>query len=221
LSNSTETIEGDGALGSRMMHLIIAKRISEQLTLQDRSSFLIGSIAPDAVVTKNESHFFVGEIRDFTRRIDYEGFLDKYSEHAQHSYILGYYVHLIADDIWLRGFNLSWLRNRMEADQQLYRLYHNDFRLLNGKLLEHYQYAEHLKEMLSNDYSVINLDEVRSNDVEAIVPQALGDMEVDNELLNEPLNVFTMLQMIGYIETAVDLAVLKLSSLVHENSSIS
>lgn len=208
-------------MGSRMMHLIIAKRISEQLTFQDRSSFLIGSIAPDAVVTKNESHFFVGEIRDYTRRIDYGGFLDKYNEHAQSPYVLGYYAHLIADDIWLRGFNLSWLRNRMEVDQELYQRSHNDFRLLNGKLLEHYQYTDELKEMLRKNYSVIDLEEVNSNDVESFVPHALGDMEYDKVSIHEQLKVFTFMQIVGYIETAVDLAVLKLSSLVHENSSIS
>jgi hypothetical protein len=46
-------------MGSSMMHLIIGHRIAESLNIDDRTSFLLGSIAPDAVRTKDESHFFV------------------------------------------------------------------------------------------------------------------------------------------------------------------
>lgn len=65
-------------MGSRIMHLIIGHRIAERLNIQDRTSFLLGSVAPDAVQTKDESHFFRGEHQNFTRYIDYHEFLDKY-----------------------------------------------------------------------------------------------------------------------------------------------
>ena len=38
-------------MGSRIMHLIIANRIAECLSIEDRTPFLLGSIAPDAVIT--------------------------------------------------------------------------------------------------------------------------------------------------------------------------
>lgn len=36
------------------MHLIIGQQIAEKLNVEDRTSFLLGSIAPDAVQTKDE-----------------------------------------------------------------------------------------------------------------------------------------------------------------------
>lgn len=66
-------------MGSRIMNLIIANRIAECLSIEDKTSFLIGGVAPDAVSPKEVSHFFKGEVQDYSRHIDYKGFLDKYS----------------------------------------------------------------------------------------------------------------------------------------------
>lgn len=197
------------------MHLIIGNKIAESLSIEDKTSFLLGSIAPDAVFLheeKNVSHFFIGEVQDYSRSIDYKGFLHKYSllvENKNH-YILGYCAHLIADNIWLRGFNLSWLRNRMDADEGLYKLYHNDFRLLNGKLLEYYDTTDELRKTISHFPTILDLDEVKSKDVEKFISYVLGDMEYDKEVINENLNVFTFNQILGYIETSVDVGLLNI-----------
>lgn len=192
------------------MHLIIANRIAVRLSIEDRTPFLLGSIAPDAVATKNESHFFIGEHQDFSRSVDYKGFLNKYSSQAESLYILGYYTHLIADEIWLKGFYLPWLRNRMDADKEIHGLYHNDFRLLNGKLLEHYGFRDELRKMLNYTPTIIELQEVKSKDVEEYVPYVLGDMEYEKEVVNQTLNVFMFDQIVGYIETSVDMGLLNL-----------
>ena len=115
-------MKGGIILGSRIMHSIIGNRIADALSLNDKTSYLLGNIAPDAVFSfeiKNSSHFFKGEVQDFSRYVDYKGFLEKYNSQKENLYILGYYVHLITDDIWLKGFNLPWLRNRMEADGRI------------------------------------------------------------------------------------------------------
>jgi hypothetical protein len=201
-------------MGSRIMHLIIANRIAESLRLDDRTQFLLGSIAPDAVSPKELSHFFIGDVRDYSRSIDYKGFLYKYRSQEKSHYILGYFTHLIADDIWLRGFNLTWLRNRMEVDKDLYNRYHNDFRLLNGKLLEYYGFTDELRNMLSHLPAIIDLQEVMSGDVEAFVPYVLDDMEYDKGVQDEKLNVFTFNQIVGYIETSVDLGLLNIKPIL-------
>ncbi|MCR8631980.1 zinc dependent phospholipase C family protein [Paenibacillus radicis (ex Xue et al. 2023)] len=197
-------------MGSRIMHLIIANKIAARLTIEDRTSFLLGSIAPDAVATKNESHFFIGEHQDYSRSVDYKGFLNKYSSQAESLYILGYYTHLIADEIWLKGFYLPWLRNRMDADKEIHGLYHNDFRLLNGKLLEHYGLSDELRKTLYYIPTINDLQEVKSKDVEEFVPFVLGDMEYEKEVINQKLNVFMFDQIVGYIETSVDIGLLNL-----------
>jgi len=209
-------------MGSRIMHLIIANKIANSLSIEDRTPFLIGSVAPDAVTSKDESHFFKGEVRDYTRYIDYHGFLDKYCAHAESLYILGYFTHLIADDIWLKGFNLPWLRNRMEADKELYHEYHNDFRLLNGKLLEYYDVRDNLREKLRYFPAIIDLQEVSSKEVQAFIPYVLGDMAYEKDVvMNEKLNVFTFTQIVGYIETSVEIGLLNcLNALKKKNEAI-
>jgi len=197
-------------MGSRIMHVIIANRIAESLSIEERTSFLVGSVAPDAVSTKNESHFFKGEVQNYTRYVDYDGFLDTYQSERNSTYVLGYYAHLIADDIWLRGFNLPWLRNRMEADPHLYDVSHQDFRLLNGKLLEHYGCKDELKNVLSHVPAIVDLEEVKREDVKSFIPYVLGDMEYDKDSINEDLRLFTMVQIIGYIETSIELGIMKL-----------
>ena len=201
-------------MGSRIMHVIIANKIAARLAIEDRTLFLLGSIAPDAVTTKNESHFFIGEHQDYSRSVDYKGFLNKYSSLAESHYILGYYTHLIADEIWLKGFYLPWLRNRMGADKDIKGLYHNDFRLLNGKLLNHYGLRDELKKTLAYIPTINDLQEVKSKDVKEFVPIVLGDMEYEKDVLNEKLHVFMFDQIVGYIETCVDMGVLHLKQAV-------
>lgn len=204
-------------MGSRIMHLIIGNKIADFLSIEDKKSFLLGSVAPDAVFSyeeKNLSHFFIGDVQDYSRSVNYSGFLHKYSselENKNHHYIMGYYTHLIADDIWLRGFYLSWLKNRMDADEGIYKLYHNDFRLLNGKLLEYYGFTDELRKILRSHFpSIVDLEEVNSKEVEKFVPYVLGDMEYDKAALNDKLNVFTFNQIVGYIETSVNLGLLNI-----------
>lgn len=197
-------------MGSRVMHVIIANKIADSLSIKDKTSFLLGSIAPDATSDKVTSHFFKGDLKDYSRYIDYKGFLQKYKSQEENLYILGYYSHLIADDIWLKGFYLPWLKNRIESNEEILNLYHNDFRLLNSKLLEYYSVADELRKMLKNLPDIINLEEVNSNDVEKFLPYVLGDMEYDREVIDKNLNVFTFTQIVGYIETALDMGVLNL-----------
>lgn len=201
-------------MGSRIMHLMIAYRIAERLSIEDKTTFLLGGIAPDAVSPKDLSHFYIGEVQDYSRRIDYKGFLDKYSSLAKSPYVLGYFTHLIADDIWLNGFYLPWLKNRMEVDQEVLNLYHNDFRILNGKLLEYYGFKDELRKTLCYISTIFDLQEVKSKDVEEFIPYVLGDMEYDKEVINEKLNVFTFNQIIGYIETSVDKGLLNIKPIL-------
>lgn len=48
----------------------------------------------------------------------------------------------------------------MEADHELFKRYHNDFQLLNGKLLEYYGHKDELKKCLSHIPTEHDLEEV-------------------------------------------------------------
>jgi hypothetical protein len=185
------------------MHSIIAYRIAQNISIKDKASFILGGIAPDAVYPKDLSHFYAGDVQDYSRRIEPSKFLEKYSAHKYNPYILGYYTHLIADELWLNGFYLPWLKNRMESSKEILNLYHHDFRLLNGKLLDYYGLKKELLGLIESNGTIINLQEVTSKDVEDFKPYVIGDMNYNLTDLEEGLNVFTLDQIIGYIETSI------------------
>ncbi|MGG0667021.1 hydrolase [Lederbergia citrisecunda] len=201
-------------MGSRIMHAIIAHKIADKLSIEDKVPFLIGGVAPDAVSSKDTSHFFAGDLQDYSRYVDYMAFWEKYLDAAENLFVLGYFTHLIADDIWLKGFYLPWLKNRMEADNELFKRYHNDFQLLNGKLLEYYGIKDELKNSLFHIPTVPDLEEVAYKEVMGFLPSVIGDMDYDKDyVLNEELHVFTFEQIIGYIETSVDKSVVEIKKL--------
>lgn len=191
-------------MGSRIMHLIIANEVANILQVQEKTAFLLGGIAADATSNKDASHFFKGNAQQFTRCIDYNGFSEKYNLQAKNEYVLGYYSHLIADDIWLQGFYLPWLKNRMEANSEMGARYHEDFRLLNGKLIEHYRIGDSIKKELTNEAKLIDLEEVKSEEVMNFVNLIVEDFNYDQSTLNVPLTVFTLDQIIGYIHTSIE-----------------
>lgn len=199
-------------MGSRIMHLIIAHKIADCLAIEKRKEFLLGSIAPDATANKNVSHFFVGKTVNYTRSVDYKGFLHKYQNHCSSYYHLGYYTHLIADDIWLKGFYLPWLRNRIEKNSETLALYHQDFKVLNSLLIRHYQLQGAFRELRGG--SIPELDEVTSQEIVDFIPYVVSDLNYDKEQINEKLHIFTFDQILGYIETAVELGVLNLKDKV-------
>lgn len=201
-------------MGSRIMHLVIANRIAEQLAVKDKTSFLIGGIAPDAVAPKDLSHFFTGDVTDYSRSIDFQGLLHKYNALIHTDYVLGYYSHLIADDIWLKGFYLPWLKNRMEADSAIFSRYHHDFHLLNGKLLNYYGiHSGILKDWEKNSF-IFDLQEVTTSDIREFIPYVMGDMDYTEVELKENLTVFTFDQILGYIETSVDKGILHMKEVL-------
>ncbi|WP_236634788.1 hydrolase [Alteribacter lacisalsi] len=187
-----------------MMHLIIADLISDQLGGIDETSFYLGGIAPDAAVRKDRSHFFEGNEANYTRVVAYEKFLKKYNELRLHPYILGCYTHLIADQVWLTGFYLPWLRNLMKTNPDIHKSYHRDFHLLNGRLVEHYGNGSVLMRKLENNCPLMDLEEVTAEEVKAFIPYVKGDLDYEQKTLDEPLEVFTFEQITGYVETCVD-----------------
>ncbi|MGM0778404.1 MAG: hypothetical protein ACQEXE_18060 [Bacillota bacterium] len=73
-------------MGSRVMHSIINNEIASRMKIEDKAAFLLGGIAPDAVSPKDLSHFYKGNTDEYTRRIDYKSFLNKYRSKSHSPY---------------------------------------------------------------------------------------------------------------------------------------
>lgn len=197
-------------MGSRVMHAIIALKVAEALQIENKTEFLLGGIAADATSDKEASHFYCGVHEEFTRSIDPERFFEKYKTREDRRYILGYYAHLIADEIWLSGFYFSWLKNRLEENPELHTLYHQDFHLLNGKLAHYYGVKEQLTNAFEQHVEVFDLDEVKASNTRKLAQYVIKDFNDLEQSLEEPLNVFTFDQIVGYIETSIQKSVYKI-----------
>lgn len=209
-------------MGSRIMHVIIANGIAEKLSIQDKTSFLLGGVAPDAVHSKEEkgaSHFYAGTTKNYTRRIDFNSFFHKYKVHMDSPFLLGYYTHLIADDNWLNGFFLPWLKNRIENDETIAPMYYDDFKLLNAKLLHHYDKEQQLFSLLNQEVHIVDIEEVSKENVLAFRKYLFEDMLYPEQHLHEDLQVFTFDQIVGYIETAIEKGAFYIEQLSNKKST--
>ncbi|MEZ2719708.1 hypothetical protein [Niallia circulans] len=56
-------------------------------------------------------------------------------------------------------------------------------------------------------------EEVKSHDIKEFLPFVLGDMDYGRDELVQPLTVFTLEQIIGYIETFVNKGLIYIKSL--------
>ena len=120
-------------MGSHLMHLVIANEMLLELSEIDEVAFLLGSLAPDATTDKESSHYYAGRHDDLSRRLD----LSQYwidSKEEDFSFRLGYYAHLVADEIWLQGFYKSWLKEVITRDPSKQAAYYADFDAYNARL---------------------------------------------------------------------------------------
>ena len=108
----------------------------------------------------------------------------------------------------------------MEAKPELLNAYHNDFKILNAKLIEHYHLKEPLSALLTKPFETCYLQEVSNDEVIAFIPSALNDLQYDTEILKMPLTVFTMDQIVGYIEASIEKSIFLLEQSINKYLSI-
>lgn len=204
-------------MGSRIMHLIVGNEVSKRLNIKNRNLFLLGSVAADATSDKIKTHFFKGNLELFTRHVDYEAFISKYKNIQDNDFILGYYSHLITDDFWMSGFYVPWLRNRIEKTPDIQALYYNDFYLLNSKLLDYYKPQKEIQNLFDIPERLDFVEEVLVEDIIKFLEYIRDDLDYTKEELNEPLNVFTLPQIVGYLETSIEKSIYKIKQLQKEN----
>lgn len=161
------------AIGSRVMHYAICTLLEKELGIHD-DAFLVGGLAPDAHQSKGEakrvSHFMRMDEQGIAY-IGHQAFYRKYLAGEQKPYHLGYYVHLVADHVWLSDVyfkRVKWLPPEIkpEAKKQYYR----DFRRLNGKLIDHYSLE--LGKLQAAGAEVEEIDA-------SLLPQLIRDLEGD------------------------------------------
>ncbi|WP_142829625.1 zinc dependent phospholipase C family protein [Planococcus soli] len=198
-------------MGSRVMHMIIADHVSKQLEITDKQLFLLGGIAPDAAYTiakKSQSHFYEGRLDDGTRHVNYNRFIEKYPLDIQSEFGLGYLIHLISDDVWLKQvYFRNDLKNRTDADPQLLDRWHSDFRKLNGKLITHFDCENLRNELMDTFLLSTNISEIDTENLQQFKEETIGDFKFSKEELVSELEVYAVEEILDYIDAATEKAI--------------
>lgn len=198
-------------MGSRMMHLIIAKQVAEKIDIYDRPRFLLGSIAPDAVhgrEQKTKSHYYEGSVDDGTRHIHVERFIEKYREQMQDEFTLGYMVHLVGDDVWMRDIYFKKdLKKRIDADPSVLEKWHADFRKLNSMLIDQFGCARLEQQLASAELPEAFIEEIELNNLREFVEETLGDFHLTKVSSGQDLEIYTFEEITSYIKSAAEQAV--------------
>lgn len=196
-------------MGSRVMHAILAHELTKRIKIKDIDSFLLGAIAPDATNDKELTHFFTGDALQFSRRVDYSGFMEAFDDTVS-DYHRGYYCHLIADEMWLQGFYSPWLKKLIEMKPESQGAYFKDFQILNALLQSEYTDVKAAYQSIETEFEVPVICGI-SNDALAMLLSALNDDF--NTRSQEALQVFRYDQISAYLKRAVDHCVYRLESL--------
>lgn len=198
-------------MGSRMMHLIIAEQVAKKIDISDRPRFMLGGIAPDAVhgrEQKTKSHYYEGSVDDGTRRVHYEGFIEKYQKEIQDEFILGYVVHLVGDDVWMKDIYFKKdLKNRIDADPSVLEKWHADFRKLNGMLVNQFDCAGLEQQLASAELPETLVEEIEINNLRKFTEETLGDFHSTKISSSKDLEIYTIEEITGYIKSATEQAV--------------
>ncbi|MDH6365685.1 hypothetical protein M2139_002695 [Enterococcus sp. PF1-24] len=179
-------------MGSRIMHYAIGTALAEKLNFG--KDFILGSIAPD--VNKNShtakelTHFMVKR-KDGEHDIFPEKFREKYLSHLSEAFYLGYYLHLLADEIWLKTIYKKYIIPVPSTSKETtLAKYYTDFHTLNTILinqfaLKKFEVITHknylVTEIIKDDlrYLVADLNADFSDDeaAEKLQLLAIGDIE--------------------------------------------
>lgn len=203
-------------MGSRIMHVLIAYATGRRLEVDDLPRFLLGGIAPDAhhvmQEPKDASHFLRWDEALQRKYVDVERFAEKYADSAGDDYYRGYLTHLIADDVWLTTvFERHVLFASKEERERILPAYYADFRTLNGLLIERCGTQDALVELLQAGNGP-EIDEVAFAAVLRLKDEVRQDYAYVPEDLETPLQLFSLEEIVEYLEASIDRAVARLEA---------
>lgn len=187
-------------MGSRMMHYTIGTILARQYNLPNE--FLLGTIAPDVQknmkVAKDASHFLDRDSEGFGT-INLHRFHNEYQKEWANPFVQGYYCHLLADDIWLRGpinQHMRQLGRGSQSWQEYMALYYADFHSFNAILVQRYHLTP-LQLLTTFEFPIIEINTT-------LLPALVADLTTDFQDQLQPLQVLTETYICNYLQQSVE-----------------
>ncbi len=129
-------------MASALIHLAVAKKLLNNLEVDNKKDYYLGSIAPDISkqigLSKVSSHFLIHTKPDIP---NIQMFINKYPNFMSNSFDLGYFIHLYTDKLWFNGFLDNLICNE-------------SIKLLDGTIIE--TTTQEMQNMIYSDYTNMN-----------------------------------------------------------------
>ena len=138
-------------MAQRTIHYLFGEIIAEQLNIQNKQRFLLGSILPDAIERsyRSASHFKVKT--DTCKYFDFTAFQNQYFDlMRQDDLYFGYYMHLVEDAFYRTFFCSNGFTMPKTKDEVV--VLHHDYHILNSYIVSKY----HLHNILEGTFSLEN-----------------------------------------------------------------
>lgn len=160
------------------MHLAVAYELERKLSISDKNRVEIGQILPDAVLSVDKkalnSHFI--ELFDGGKRkhFDFYGFFGRFKDEVMSDELyLGYYFHLIEDNLF--RYYLYYIKGLLSrrGDTELTARLYMDYHILNRKLVEKYGFEN--KPAVPENFAEEKINSIYPFEIE----EFLQDMQED------------------------------------------
>ncbi|WP_127532204.1 hypothetical protein [Paenibacillus kobensis] len=188
-------------MGSRIMHYCITTRLNEVMGIDD-PQFWLGGIAPDVhkhmQEPKAKSHFasFDPQGQIFT---NYDAFGAKYFRDRIQPFHLGYYFHLISDQVWLEEIYFPIIKKLPQPQKkQAQESYYRDFWRLNGRLIDHFGLM-----LMPLEAEPVEIDEINYRYLPALIQDLSNDFKSKDEHKNEPLELLEWNKVLEILDRSV------------------
>jgi hypothetical protein len=182
------------------MHYAIAAELAKKHPVN--GAFFLGNEAPDTNKESNTpkelTHFMTLDANQ-EHVMHIENFTQKYHAASNDDFVIGYYAHLVADDIWLKTMFHKYIPSAGEPDRnRLLALYYADFARLNQLIIEHYQLTFN-SNLVAKPKHII--DEIQYQDL----PMVWREVQMDFEEIPEAgdLQLFKLADVFEYIDATV------------------
>jgi hypothetical protein len=129
-------------MASTITHLAVAKKVLEQIEVDNQRDYFLGAVAPDIskqVGQSREISHFLFNNQDDAPNINL--FVKRYPLFKYNSFDLGYFTHLYTDKIWNESFLPTFTRE-------------NKIKLISGETVE--ATKEEVQNMIYSDYNSLN-----------------------------------------------------------------
>jgi len=193
-----------------MVHLGVARMVSDKLDISDLPAFYLGTIAPDGIFTREGftrdqkwRNHLINE--DGSRTI--QGIIEFYEKHKDinDSFVLGYTVHILTDQLYSESVYREYL-NRYDADpspiQDKKWAYYNDTDIVDFELYAKQTWQIEVWNYLRQSRGVDIEGYISASESEAWRDRTLTWYESGQSEHNNPVKYITYEDEIKFIDTA-------------------